>query len=114
MADPSIAFSPDGSQVVSGGGDAKLRIWDVETGELLHTMRGHKGNVRCAAYSPNGEIIVSGGDDRTARLWSAEGVGIIQLSGHIKPVRAAAFSPDGKFLATGGDHAIRIWRIEEA
>src|SRR5882762_6439089 len=38
----SVAFSPDGGQLVSGSRDGTVRLWNIETGALLHTMTGHK------------------------------------------------------------------------
>ena len=39
----SVAFSPDGSKVVSGSWDKTVKIWNVETGDVLHTLSGEKG-----------------------------------------------------------------------
>jgi WD40 repeat protein len=40
-----VAFSPDNTLVASGGLDKTVRIWDVETGESLHNLRGHSASV---------------------------------------------------------------------
>jgi WD40 repeat protein len=50
LADPvsSVAFSPDGTRVLSGGEDGAIRIWKVSTGELLGTLFG----------SANGESLI--------------------------------------------------------
>ena len=40
---------PDGRRVVSGSSDKSLKVWDVATGECVATLKGHSGDVRCAA-----------------------------------------------------------------
>ncbi|KAK2731274.1 hypothetical protein FQN57_003536 [Myotisia sp. PD_48] len=50
----SVAFSPDGSKIVSGSGDNTVRVWEVATGKLLQTLEGHSGSVTSVAFSPDG------------------------------------------------------------
>ena len=51
----SVAFSPDGKQVVSGSGDKTVRLWDAATGAPLQTLEGHTGWVTSVAFSPDGK-----------------------------------------------------------
>src|SRR5262249_11911713 len=50
----SVAFSPDGQRLASGGVDQMVRIWDSHTGKLLFALKGHAGQVRSVAFSPDG------------------------------------------------------------
>ena len=43
----SVAVSPDGRRVVSGGYDGTLKVWDVATGKCVVTLKGHSNDVRC-------------------------------------------------------------------
>lgn len=53
----SVAFSPDGKQVVSGSGDKTVQLWDAVTGALQQTLEGHLDSVRSVAFSPDGKLL---------------------------------------------------------
>ena len=56
----SVAFSPDGQQIVSGSGDGLLRLWDTATGASLWVFSGHEAIVESVAFSPDGRQLLSG------------------------------------------------------
>ena len=96
----SVAFSPDGKQVVSGSGDHTVRLWDAATGAAVQTLEGHTDSVSSVAFSPDGKQVVSGSDDETVRLWdAATGAAVQTLEGHTDSVSSVAFSLDGKLLS---------------
>jgi hypothetical protein len=65
-----VAFSPDGSRIISAGSaDRALRLWETHSGRQLRLLEGHAGNVPCVAISPDGRYALSGGDDCTLILW---------------------------------------------
>jgi WD40 repeat protein len=107
----ALAFSPDGSRLVSGGADRTLRVWDVRRREPIATLIGHSDEIFAATFSPDGKRIVSGGRDSEIRVWDAEWLDeITQLHGHTSFVYCLAFSPDGRTLASGGgDATVRLW-----
>lgn len=108
----SVAFSPDGKQVVSGGTDRALRVWDFPTGEVCRVFKGHTDCVNSVAYSPNGEFIVSAGDDLSLRIWDAlTGKRLFVLYDQYRiGAHSVAISPDGKFIALGGlDSTVKVW-----
>jgi WD40 repeat protein len=68
----SVAFSPDGQRIVSGGGDGSIRLWETATGKPIgEAFLVPQGNVDSVAFSPDGRRIVSGGEDGYVRLWPA-------------------------------------------
>ncbi|MBQ5892483.1 MAG: hypothetical protein IIW76_07950, partial [Bacteroidales bacterium] len=50
----SVAYSPDGTKIISGSDDKTIKIWDANTGECLQTLEGHLYQVSSVAYSPDG------------------------------------------------------------
>ena len=107
----ALAFSPDGKRLVSGAADRSLRVWDVESRQLLRTMTGPTGDVYAVVFSPDGTRMVSAGRDRAIRIWdTVHWEEITQLHGHTSLVYCLAFSPDGHVLVSGGgDATVRLW-----
>jgi WD40 repeat protein len=89
----SVAFSQDGSQVVSGSNDHMVRIWNVTTGEVEVELKGHTDSVNSVAFSQDGSLVVSGSNDQTVRIWNVMTGGVeAELKGHTDSVMSVAFS----------------------
>ncbi|HYF46729.1 MAG TPA: WD40 repeat domain-containing protein, partial [Acidimicrobiales bacterium] len=70
-ADAAVAaFSPDGSELASGGSDGVGRLWFTQSGVEEDQFLGHRADVRAVAWSPDGERVVTAGADGTARVWA--------------------------------------------
>ncbi len=67
----SAVFNPTGTQIVTASWDKTARIWDAESGELLHTLEGHTDWIRSAIYDPNGNHIITIGEDHKTIIWDA-------------------------------------------
>tara|TARA_B100000959_G_C14637323_1_gene482789 strand:- start:161 stop:580 length:420 start_codon:yes stop_codon:yes gene_type:complete len=65
----SIAWSPDGHTLASGGYDSSVRLWDVASREQMGVLEGHTDRVNSVAWSPDGHTLASGSRDDTVRLW---------------------------------------------
>ena len=111
----SIAFSPDGKRMVSGGW-RDIKIWDIAAGKELITLKGHPESVWAVDFSPDGKRVASGHWDGNVRLWnSVTGKKTFTLKGEVLDGGAAAmveclaFSGDGKRLASGGYKNVRVW-----
>jgi WD40 repeat protein len=66
----SVAFSLDGTHIVSGSFDDTIRVWDAVMGQQVgEALRGHEGWVDSVVFSPDGTHIVSGSYDKTIMVW---------------------------------------------
>lgn len=68
----TVAWSPSGHQLISGGSDGMLRLWDGESGECLLMQDAYHGTIRSLKVSPNGKFLASCGDDGAIRIWDLE------------------------------------------
>ena len=66
-----VAFSPDGTRIVTGSDDGTAKVWDARTGTPQLDLKGHTGKVWGVAFSPDGTRIVTGSWYRTAKVWDA-------------------------------------------
>ena len=88
----SVAYSPDGKQIISGSVDKTIRIWDAKIGAVLGTpLRGHSDAICWVSYSPSGRHIVSGSRDSTIRVWDSFAHLSTQPSSSCDPVHSQFF-----------------------
>ncbi len=91
-----------------------VRIWDIETGRLLRSLRGHTHDIRAAVFTPDGQILATGSDDRTIRLWNPRTGEPLKLlfTRYDHNVCSLSLSPDGLMLARGSHNKdIKIWEV---
>jgi WD40 repeat protein/serine/threonine protein kinase len=108
----SMAFSPDGKRLVTGGKEYTVKIWDVETGDLLNKLSGHNGDVYTVAFSPDGRLVASAGEDSTVKVWDSRTGDLLRsFRGHTGLVSTMAFL-DHRTLITGSrDRTIKFWDL---
>ncbi len=107
----SVAFSPDGTKVLTGSANNAVKLWDAGTGMETTAFVGHTADVTSVAFSPDGKRLLSGSGDCTARLWNANtGQVVFTFAKHVARVSSVAFSPDGSQALTGSwDGTAKIW-----
>ena len=104
-----IVFTQDGRQLVSAGDDKLVRVWDIQTGQTVRTLRGEtgpglEGTIYALALSPDNRWLAVGGwmPSNEIRLYDfASGELVALLAGHTNVVHALAFSADNAWLVSG-------------
>ncbi|XP_061345381.1 protein HIRA-like isoform X2 [Gastrolobium bilobum] len=139
----SIDVQPGGDRFATGGGDHKVRIWnmksvstdrenDASSQRLLATLRDHFGSVNCVRWAKHGRYVASGSDDQviliherkpgsgTTEFGSGEAPDIenwkvaMTLRGHTADVVDLNWSPDDSALASGSlDNTIHVWNMSD-
>jgi len=107
----SVAFSPDGKSIATGGVWGRIRIWDSDSGAELIAIRRHMITINSIAFSADGRYMVSACADETIKVWNVtSGRELMTLRGHGNHVNSAAFSPDGtRIISSSDDETIKIW-----
>ena len=109
----SVGFSPSGQLLASAGEDRIVRVWDAQSGNLLHELTGHENEVMRVVFAPDNRRLVTASYDSTARIWDATGGRQLRLLPHQGEVLDAVFSPDGRVVATASrDRTAMIWNAD--
>jgi WD40 repeat protein len=114
----SVAFSPDGTRIVTGSMDNTAKIWDIQdinNVACIATLQGHNW-IKSVAFNPTGTRVVTGLWDRTAKIWDIQDINnvacIATLQGHTSDITSVAFNPDGTQIVTGsGDRTAKLWKL---
>jgi WD40 repeat protein/serine/threonine protein kinase len=122
----SLALMADGRQVVTGGSDGVMRVWDLaklgitppstDTIPKPSLLQGHEGVVNAVAFSPDGKYVLSGGADKTVRLWDpGTSKEVKRFAGLTEAIRSVGFSSDGKLLiASDASGRASVWEVGTA
>mmetsp|Transcript_56941 Transcript_56941/g.123236 ORF Transcript_56941/g.123236 Transcript_56941/m.123236 type:complete len:1277 (+) Transcript_56941:78-3908(+) len=107
----SIAFKPDGSQIIVAAGN-RILVYDATDGDLVHSLKGHKDSVFCVAYSKHGKKFASGGADKQVIIWTHKAEGILKYN-HNESIQCLAYNPVTQQLASGTASDLGLWSPEQ-
>lgn len=110
----TVTFNPDGTLLASGGDDKTVKVWEVASGKLTHTITGYRDVVFDISFYNNENIAVAGGDPDIF-LWQVRsGQRLGTMRGHTKGVLALSYNSNKQMLASAGgnkDKFVRLWRL---
>lgn len=111
----TIAISDDGKYVASSS-DTLVKLWDYETGTLLHSFEGHKDSINALAFDPEGHYLASGSSDYdmnecAIKIWDVRKGQLKTTKGsHGGSITSLSFSPNGDYLVSGAfDKTVNVW-----
>lgn len=111
-----LVFSPDGQTLATAGPEPRIQLWDIPSGKIRATAKGHQVNNTNLAFLPDGKLIASTSGDKTIRFWDVQtGQAVSIVQGHTMSTNCVAFASDGaKFASASMDNTIRLWDLSLA
>ena len=109
----TVAYSSDGTKIVTGGNDDKVKIWNIN-GALLFTCSGHTGDITSVKVSPDNNFVISSAKDDKIKVWNIGTGNLVRtISGHTNDVNCIDISPDGsKIVSASSDSTCKIWNFK--
>lgn len=109
----AIDVSADSHFLITGSDKKTARIWNIDSGEMVKELKGHKSEVCAVAFSPDMRFCASGDVRGRCMLWNVKtGELIHRLDGHTRKIAALQFINDGNSLLTAsGDNTVGHWDI---
>jgi WD40 repeat protein len=110
----SLFFSADGSKLISGSEDKKIKIWnpaDLKDGKPVTTLSPESGTIVGALMIPEPPFIITVGAENKIKIWGEDGNMVFEIdTGHEGGVKSMGGNPKQAMLYSGGaDGVLKYW-----
>lgn len=115
----SVHYSPDGKKLFSGGRDAMLKVWDLESFQCINAQPAHWYTINDLAISPNGQWLATASRDKTIKIWDTQTFQLLKVldtirdGGHLNSVNRLFWSAfENTLVSCSDDRSIILWGVE--
>ena len=111
----ALEYTPDGTELISGGVDKTVILWEVTTGHMIRVFQGHLDQVNTVAYCPQFSLLVSGSNDKSVLLWEKEtGKLNKKITDQQAAINYVGFFRNGENFITASDDANSTIRVYQS
>ncbi len=107
----AVTFSPDGRLLATGEQTGQVKVWDVQSQQIVAQFTGDASSVYTVKFSPDGKILAGAGYTGEVGLWKVENwerLGTLSVSATVSTID---FSPDSTKLASTGYESVNFWTV---
>ena len=116
----SVAYSVDGTRLLTAGRDAQIRTWDVATGyTLTGSVPAHMYTINHLAFSPDGRYLASCSLDKSIKLWDATTLTLLRVldrtraAGHGTSVNRLVWpGAENRLVSCSDDRSLAVWAVD--
>ncbi|GAA5808876.1 hypothetical protein MFLAVUS_002275 [Mucor flavus] len=110
----TICVAPNDKFFATGSQDKTAKLWNVDSGELVGTMKGHKRGIWCAQFSPVDQVLATSSGDKTVKIWSLKDFTCLKtFEGHTNSVLRVDFLTAGmQLVSAASDGLVKVWTIK--
>ncbi len=115
----TVKFSPEGDLLFSGGRDAMLKVWDLETQQCVSSQPAHWFTINDLALSPSGAFLATASRDKTIKIWDTQSFKLLKVldasrnGGHINSVNRLYWSDHhNTLISCSDDRSIILWNMD--
>jgi WD40 repeat protein len=116
----SVRFHPTQPVLLSGGRDAMLKVWDLESKEVISEQAAHWFTINDIQFHPEGKYFATASRDKTVKIWDAQNYKLLKVletirdHGHVNSVNHLHWSKHHHYLISASDdRSMILWKFEE-